>query len=79
MAGVRSFAKDCERQLIRCTKRQLNAAIYPNSTSLGGDTTIGEGSTIGANVTLVITLEAGIQILDKNGKKPKKEVGEFSL
>lgn len=56
--------------------------------SNGGETTIGEGSTIGANVTLmhsvppnslVVTKEAGIQILDKNAKKTKKEVGEFSI
>lgn len=29
--------------------------------------------------SLVVTKEAGIHILDKNAKKTKKEVGEFSI
>lgn len=90
--GARSFAKDDSGQLVRGTKRHPNVedhvTIYPNSTILGGETTIGEGSTIGANVflmhsvppnSLVITKEAGLEILDKNAKKKKGEAGEFSI
>jgi len=91
--GARSFAKDGEGQLIRGTKRhpnvEDNVTIYPNSTILGGETVIGEGSTIGANVflmhsvppnSLVVTKEAGLEILDKNAKAKKKPaVGEFSI
>jgi serine O-acetyltransferase len=79
--GARSFAKDDSGQLIKGTKR------HPNSTILGGETTIGEGNTIGANVflmhsvppnSLVVTKEAGLEILDKNAKK-KKAAPEFSI
>lgn len=65
-----------------------NVTIYPNSTILGGETNIGEGSTIGANVflmhsvppnSLVVTKEAGLEILDKNARKKKKDVGEFII
>jgi autotransporter-associated beta strand protein len=68
--------------------KKANVTIYPNSTILGGETVLGEGSTIGANVTLmhsvppnslVVTKEAGLQIMDKNAKKTKKEIGEFSI
>lgn len=90
--GARSIAKDESGEVIRGTKRHPNVedgvTIYPNSTILGGETTIGEGSTIGANVflmhsvppnSLVVTKEAGLDILDKNAKKKKKEIGEFSI
>lgn len=90
--GARSFAKDSEGHLIRGTKRHPNVedyvTIYPNSTILGGETIIGEGSTIGANVflmhsvppnSLVVTKEAGLEILDKSTKKGKKDVVEFSI
>jgi len=89
--GARSFAKDDSGQLIKGTKRhpnvEDNVTIYPNSTILGGETTIGEGTTIGANVflmhsvppnSLVVTKEAGLEILDKNAKK-KKAAPEFSI
>jgi serine O-acetyltransferase len=90
--GARSFAKDSEGHIIRGTKRhpdvEDNVTIYPNSTILGGETVIGEGSTIGANVflmhsvppnSLVVTKEAGLEILEKNAKKRKPSVGEFSI
>ena len=90
--GARSFAKDDSGQIIRGTKRhpdvEDNVTIYPNSTILGGETVIGEGSTIGANVflmhsvppnSLVVTKEAGLEILNKNAKKQKKVIGEFSI
>jgi serine O-acetyltransferase len=89
--GARSFAKDDSGQLIKGTKRhpnvEGNVTIYPNSTILGGKITIGEGTTIGANVflmhsvppnSLVVTKEAGLEILEKNAKR-KKAAPEFSI
>lgn len=90
--GARSFAKDDNGQLIKGTKRHPNVedgvTIYPNSTILGGETTIGENSTIGANVflmhsvppnSLVLYEEKQLQIHDKNARKRKKDIGEFSI
>ena len=90
--GARSFAKDDSGHIIRGTKRhpdvEDNVTIYPNSTILGGETVIGEGSTIGANVflmhsipanSLVVTKEAGLEIMDKNAKKQKNVIGEFII
>jgi serine O-acetyltransferase len=90
--GARSFAKDDNGHIIKGTKRHPNVedhvTIYPNSTILGGETTIGENSTIGANVflmhsvppnSLVLYEEKQLQILDKNAKKTKKDIGEFSI
>lgn len=89
--GARSFAKDDGGNLIRGTKRHPNVedhvTIYPNSTILGGETIIGEGSTVGANVflmhsvpphSLVLYEEKGLRILDKNAKK-KREPVEFTI
>jgi len=89
--GARSFAKDESGNIIKGTKRHPNVedgvTIYPNSTILGGETTIGEGSTIGANVflmhsvpanSLVLYEEKGLRILDKNVQK-KKAAPEFSI
>jgi len=63
--------------------------IYPNSTILGGETTIGEGRTIGANVflmhsippnSLVLYEPRGLQILDKrDAHRGKQEPPEFSI
>ncbi len=55
--GARSFQKDAEGRLVKGGKRHPNVedwvTIYPNSTVLGGETVIGERSTIGANVFLM--------------------------
>ena len=65
-----------------------NVTIYPNSTILGGETVIGESSMIGADVffmhsvpanSLVIYEETGLQILNKQSKKKKTLVPEFSI
>lgn len=90
--GARSFAKDDSGHIIKGTKRhpdvEDNVTIYPNSTILGGETVIGEGSTIGANVflmhsvppnSLVVTKEAGLQILDKSSKRGSRTGPEFSI
>jgi serine O-acetyltransferase len=79
--GARSFEKDESGHIIKGTKRHPDVedrvTIYPNSTILGGETVIGEGSTIGANVflmtsvpphSLVIYEERQLSILDKRAK-----------
>lgn len=60
--GARSFPKDDEGKLVKGGKRHPDVAdwvtIYPNSTILGGETVIGERSTIGANVFLMHSIPA---------------------
>jgi serine O-acetyltransferase len=55
--GALSFAMDEEGQLVRGMKRhptiEDQVVIYANATILGGNTVIGKGSIIGANVWLV--------------------------
>src|ERR1700686_4480787 len=55
--GARSFQKDEEGKIKKGGKRHPNVedgvTIYPNATILGGETVIGSGSTIGANVFLM--------------------------
>jgi serine O-acetyltransferase len=90
--GARSFAKDEAGHILKGTKRhpevEDDVTIYPNSTILGGETVIGEGSTIGANVflmhsvpphSLVIYEERQLSILDKRAKKTKSAGAEFSI
>lgn len=89
--GARSFAKDENGGILRGAKRhpnvEDNVTIYPNSTILGGETVIGEGSTIGANVflmqsvppnSLILYEEKGIRILDKNARRPRRGT-DFSI
>ncbi|MEM7699308.1 MAG: serine O-acetyltransferase EpsC [Verrucomicrobiota bacterium] len=76
--GARNFPKDENGRVVKGTKRHPNVGskvvIYPHATILGGKTTIGDGSTIGANVVLresvparsfVTTQGEAIHILDK--------------
>jgi serine O-acetyltransferase len=55
--GARSFQKDEQGKIKKGGKRHPNVedwvTIYPNSTILGGETTIGARSTIGGNVFLM--------------------------
>ena len=89
--GARSFAKDEAGQIVKGGKRHPNVGdyvtIYPNSTILGGETTIGERSTIGANVflmhsvpanSLVVYEEKQLTIRDKAAKS-RKVVAEWSI
>jgi len=77
--GARSFEKDDAGQIVKGGKRHPNVGdhvtIYPNSTILGGETVIGEGATIGANVflmqsvppgSLVVYEEKQMKILEKS-------------
>jgi serine O-acetyltransferase len=89
--GARSFQKDEAGHIVKGTKRhpdvEDHVTIYPNSTILGGETVVGEGSTIGANVflmnsvpphSLVVYEEKQLTILDKRAKK-KNDSLEFSI
>jgi serine O-acetyltransferase len=77
--GARSFPKDAQGQIVKGGKRHPEVGdfvtIYPNSTILGGETLIGSGSTIGANVflmhsvppdSLVVYEEKQLRILEKS-------------
>lgn len=61
--GARSFPKDENGRVVKGNKRHPNVedkvTIYPNATVLGGQTTIGKGSTVGANVFLRQSVPAG--------------------
>ena len=54
--GARNFPKDEKGRIVKGNKRHPNVedrvVVYPHSTVLGGETTLGEASTIGANVFL---------------------------
>ena len=76
--GARSFQKDEEGRIVKGGKRHPDVGnhvtIYPYATVLGGETVVGEGSTIGANVFLMhsvperslVYLEEGVmRILSK--------------
>lgn len=54
--GALSFAKGADGTLIRHTKRhptiERDVVVYSNASILGGETTVGRGSIVGAGVTL---------------------------
>lgn len=85
--GARSFQKDEHGAIIKGLRRhprvEDDVTIYPNGIILGGDTTIGARSTVGANVFLMKSippdtlLVRGEQIqssLDKKSGKKKETV-----
>jgi len=89
--GARSFAKDESGQIVKGGKRHPvvgdRVTIYPNSTILGGETLIGDRSTIGANVflmqsvppdSLVVYEEKQLRILNKS-KRPASEDIEWFI
>jgi serine O-acetyltransferase len=61
--GARSFQKDEQGKIKKGGKRHPDVGdwvtIYPNATILGGETVIGSGSTIGANVFLMESVPPG--------------------
>jgi serine O-acetyltransferase len=84
--GARSFPKDEAVRVVKGTKRHPNVedgvTIYPHATVLGGKTTIGEGSTVGANAylrgsipehSLVAIEPIGYTVLDKRGHEDVHE------
>ena len=90
--GARSFQKDEQGAIIKGLRRhphvEDDVTIYPNGIILGGDTTIGARSTIGANVFLMKSvppdtlLVRGEQIqsrLDKKGLKAQGGKGQVAV
>ena len=90
--GARSFQKDEQGAIIKGLRRhphvEDDVTIYPNGITLGGDTTIGARSTIGANVFLMKSvppdtlLVRGEQIqsrLDKKGLKAQGGKGPVAV
>lgn len=64
--GAKSFELDVDGNPIKGIKRHPeignNCIIYANATILGGNTKVGDGSVIGANVWLTKSVEAGSKI-----------------
>lgn len=88
--GARSFAKDESGQIVKGGKRHPEVGdrvtIYPNSTILGGETLIGDRSTIGANVflmqsvppdSLVVYEEKQLRILNKSKRSASEDIEWF--
>jgi len=65
--GALSFPKDEKGNLVRGRKRHPtigdNVTIYSGATLLGGDTVVGEGSTIGGNVWLTHSVPRGAVVM----------------
>jgi serine O-acetyltransferase len=71
--GARSFELDSSGNPVKGIKRHPNigngVVIYANATILGGDTFIGDGAVIGANVWITSSVEAGqVVYYGKNSK-----------
>jgi len=87
--GARSFQKDEQGAIIKGLRRhphvEDDVTIYPNGIILGGDTTIGARSTIGANVFLMKSvppdtlLVRGEQIQSRLDKKSVKGKGSVTV
>lgn len=86
--GARNFPKDENGRIVKGNKRHPNVedgvVIYPNATVLGGKTTLGENSTIGANVFLmesvpassfVTTVGEQLNIFNKQTGEPIRQAG----
>ena len=87
--GARSFQKDEEGAIIKGLRRhphvENDVTIYPNGIILGGDTTNGARSTIGANVFLMKSvppdtlLVRGEQIQSRLDKKALQGRGPVTI
>lgn len=80
--GARSFTLDENGNPVKHVKRhptvEDEVVIYANATILGGDTTIGRGSTIGGNVFLMKSVPAGSVVTNKDVDKHIKKRKEAS-
>lgn len=65
--GARSFAKNADGTLVKGLKRHPNVeddvVIYAGATVLGGETTVGKGSVIGASVWVTESVPPGSKVL----------------
>jgi serine O-acetyltransferase len=70
--GALSFAKDAQGRLVKGVKRHPNVddhvVIYAGATILGGETTIGRGSVIGANVWLIHSVPPNSKVYNQEPK-----------
>ncbi|MDD5705833.1 MAG: serine acetyltransferase [Kiritimatiellae bacterium] len=75
--GALSFAKDADGKLVKGIKRHPNVedrvVIYAGATILGGDTTIGHDSVIGANVWLIHSVAPHSKVYNQEPKPFIKE------
>ena len=87
--GARSFQKDEQGKIKKGGKRHPDVGdwvtIYPNATILGGQTVIGSGSTIGANVFLMESVPPDSLVRNERAlvnivsKKNRQQTGSRSL
>lgn len=65
--GAKSFEKDEEGNPVKGGKRHPNignnVVVYANATILGGDTTIGDGCTVGSNTWVTKSTEPGTLVV----------------
>jgi serine O-acetyltransferase len=70
--GALSFAKDADGHLVKGIKRHPNVedrvVIYAGATILGGETTIGHDSIVGANVWLIHSVAPHSKIYNQEPK-----------
>ena len=70
--GALSFAKNAQGRLVKGVKRHPNVedhvVIYAGATILGGETTIGRGSVIGANVWLIHSVPPNSKVYNQEPK-----------
>ena len=68
--GAKSFELESDGNPVKGIKRHPdigdNCIIYANATILGGNTRVGDGSTIGANVWVTRSVEAGSTVYYNN-------------
>ncbi len=87
--GAKSFRTDDEGKIVKGIKRHPNigdnVTIYSGASILGGDTTIGDGSIVGANVWLMdsippgsIAYYKGENLMVRNRKKKEQAEGDYS-
>ncbi len=87
--GAKSFRTDDQGEIVKGIKRHPNigdnVTIYSGASILGGDTTIGEGSIVGANVWLMdsippgsIAYYKGENLMVRSRKKKEQAEGDTS-